>query len=136
MSQGASEMSEKADREIRMSSTEYVQTALQSRIAPPSIGSVKARIRHASRKLGWSHSRTKDTWYADPRIALRAEELRDVEQQTGLRYGREELRSVEQLINQADALLDGPEADFYRPFFTALRAVARIADRAGNQGEK
>lgn len=129
-------MSEKADREIRMSSTEYVQTALQSRIAPPSIGSVKARIRHASRKLGWSHSRTKDTWYADPRIALRAEELRDVEQQTGLRYGREELRSVEQLINQADALLDGPEADFYRPFFTALRAVARIADRAGNQGEK
>jgi len=79
-------MSEKADREIRMSSTEYVQTALQSRIAPPSIGSVKARIRHASRKLGWSHSRTKDTWYADPRIAL--------------------------------------------------RAVARIADRAGNQGEK
>lgn len=129
-------MSEKADREIRMSSTEYVQTALQSRIAPPSIGSVKARIRHASRKLGWSHSRTQDTWYADPRIALRAEELRDVEQQTGLRYGREELRSVEQLINQADALLDGPEADFYRPFFTALRAVARIADRAGNQGEK
>lgn len=129
-------MSEKADREIRMSSTEYVQTALQSRIAPPSIGSVKARIRHASRKLGWIHSRTKDTWYADPRIALRAEELRDVEQQTGLRYGREELRSVEQLINQADALLDGPEADFYRPFFTALRAVARIADRAGNQGEK
>lgn len=129
-------MSEKADREIRMSSTEYVQTALQSRIAPPSIGSVKARIRHASRKLGWSHSRTKDTWYADPRIAMRAEELRDVEQQTGLRYGREELRSVDQLINQADALLDGPEADFYRPFFTALRAVARIADRAGNQGEK
>jgi len=129
-------MSEKADREIRMSSTEYVQTALQSRIAPTSIGSVKARIRHASRKLGWSHSRTKDAWYGDPRIALRAEELRDVEQHTGLRYGREELRSVEQLINQADALLDGPEADFYRPFFTALRAVARIADRAGNQGEK
>jgi len=129
-------MSEKADREIRMSSTEYVQTALQSRIAPPSIGSVKARIRHASRKLGWSHSRTKDAWYADPRIALRAEELRDVEQHTGLRYGREELRSVEQLISQADALLDGTDEDFYRPFFTALRAVARIADRAGNQGEK
>lgn len=127
-------MSENRVEKSEMSSAEFVQYALQSNIAPPSIGSVKARIRHASRCLGWSASRTKDAWYADPRIALRADEIRDVEQRTGLRYAQQELRTVDELISRADALLDGNDTDFYRPFLAALRAVARIADRSRTQG--
>lgn len=124
-------MSETTSKKSEMSSAEFVQHALHSHIAPPPIGSVKARIRHAARRLGWSATRTKDAWYADPRIALRADEIRDVEQTTGLRYGLEEVRSIDELIARADSLLVGPHEDFYRPFFAALRAVARLADRAG-----
>lgn len=127
-------MSEKSvfqSEKSEMSSVEFVSYALRERVAPPSLGSVKARLRYASRALGWTASRTKDAWYADPRISISADELRAIEDKTGLRYGREELRSVEQLISQADAFLDGAEADFYRPFFAALRAVARLTDRTG-----
>lgn len=129
-------MSETTSKKSEMSSAEFVQNALQSHIAPPSIGSMKARIRHAARRLGWSASRTKDAWYADPRIAIRADEIRDVEQFTGLRYAQQELRTVDELISRADVLLDGPNEDFYRPFLAALRAVARIAHSARTEGGK
>lgn len=129
-------MSEFRVENSEMSSAEFVQSALQASIAPPQLGSVKARIRHASRPLGWSASRTKDAWYADPRIALRADEIRDVEQKTGLRYGREEIKTVDELIARADALLVGENADFYRSIFAALRSVARGSDstRTGSTG--
>lgn len=126
-------MPEKSDfqsEKSKMSSVEFVQYALRDKVAPPSIGSVKARQRHAQRRLGWSDSRIRDVWYADPRIAIKADELRAIEETTGLRYGRQELESIDHIIARADALLDGPEADFYRPFFDAHRAVARIADRS------
>jgi len=123
-------MSENAVEKSEMSSVEFTQYALRSHIAPPAIGSVKARLRHATRKLGWTPNRTKDAWYADPRISISADELRRIEEITGLHYGREELRSVEELISRADALLEGTDEDFHRPFLAALRAVARIADRS------
>jgi hypothetical protein len=128
------QMSEKSDfrSEVsEMSSVEFVQFALRDRVAPPSLGPVKARIRHAARRLSWTPSRTKDAWYADPRITIRADELRAIEEMTGLRYGREELRTVEDLISQADVLLMGADEDFHRPFAAALRAVARAFHRAG-----
>jgi hypothetical protein len=134
MEQTMSQKSEYRVEKSEMSSVEFVSHALRERVAPPSLGSVKARLRYASRALGWTSSRTKDAWYADPRISISADELRTVEDKTGLRYGREELRTVEQLIGQADALMDGAEADFYRPFFAALRAVARFAHRSGTEG--
>ena len=115
-----------------MTSVEFAQYALSERVAPPSLGSVKARIRHAVTimgRRGWSANRVKDNWYADPRISPNADEIRDLEEITGLRYGREELRSLEQLISKADAFLDGEEADFYRPFVDAFRAMARAFDR-------
>lgn len=62
-------MSEKSSEKSEMSSVEFVSDALRRRVAPPSVGAVKARIRHAARELGWTYSRTKDAWYADPRIA-------------------------------------------------------------------
>jgi hypothetical protein len=126
-------MSEKS--EIRaelteMSSVEFVSYALRERVAPPSLGSVKARLRYASRALGWTASRTKDAWYADPRISISADELRAVENKTGLHYGREELRTNDDLIARAEALMAGHEADFYSAFLAALRSVAGAAHRS------
>lgn len=40
--------------------------------------SVKAAISRASRRIGWSFSRTRAIWYADARIRLAAEELDDL----------------------------------------------------------
>lgn len=118
------------NREIsEMCAVEFTQYALRHHVAPPAIGSVKARQRLASRKLGWTPNRTKDAWYADPRISINADEIKKIEEVTGLRYGREELRSIDQLISRADALLDGSEADFFRPFVDAFRAMARAFDR-------
>ncbi|MCO5159651.1 MAG: hypothetical protein M9939_00825 [Mesorhizobium sp.] len=115
-----------------MSSVEFVQDALRQHVAPPGSGvSVGDRIRIASRRLRWGYSRTRDVWYADPRIKISADELRQVEENTGLRYGRKELRSIEEVIAKADALLVGEEADFYRPFVDAFRAMARALDRSG-----
>lgn len=122
-------MSEKPLEKSEMSSVEFVQYALRDHIAPPSIGSVKARWLHASRALKWSVSRVKDAWYADPRVSISADEIRKIEEKTGLRYGREELRSIEELIGRADAILSHTDEDFHRPFLAALRAVARLADR-------
>lgn len=127
-------MSEKQLEKSEMSSVEFVQYALRSHVAPPAIGSVKARWRHAARALGWSVNRVKDAWYADPRISIGADEIKKIEEKTGLRYGREELRSIDTLIARADALLDGPEADFFRPFVDAFRAMARAAHRPGTEG--
>jgi hypothetical protein len=127
-------MSEKQLEKSEMSSVEFVQDALRNHVAPPSIGSVKTRMRHAARRLGWSANRVKDAWYADPRISVGADEVRKIEETTGLRYGREELRSVEELISRADALLDGPEADFHRPFVDAFRAMARAFNRPRVEG--
>lgn len=118
-----------------MSSVEFVQDALRERVAPPSIGSVKARIRHASRRLGWTPSRTKAAWYADPRISISADELRVVEETTGLRYGRQELHEIDAYIARADALLEGPDAHFYRAFVDAFRAFHRTLVSSRTEGE-
>lgn len=117
-----------------MSCVEFVQSALRERVAPPSFGSTKARIRFASRTLGWSANRTKDAWYADPRISISADELREIERKTGLRYAQEELRTNDDLIAKASALLVGHEADFYSAFFAALRSLARPHHRTGIEG--
>lgn len=122
-------MSENTVEKSEMSAVEFTQYALRNHVAPPSIGSVKARWLHAARSLKWRVSRVKDAWYADPRISISADEIRTIEEKTGLRYGREELRSIDELINRADALLMGADEDFHRPFLAALRAVARLADR-------
>lgn len=126
-------MSDKVVKKF-MSSVAFAQHALRDRIAPASIGSIKARIRHASRKLGWTDSRTRECWYARQRVRISADELTKIEEITGLRYGQQELRSIETIIARADTLLDGPEADFFRPFVAALRAMAGFADRAGTEG--
>jgi len=60
MEQMMSRKPENRSENSKMSSVEFVSSTLRERVAPPSLGSTKARIRHASRRLGWSASRTKD----------------------------------------------------------------------------
>jgi hypothetical protein len=119
-------MSKKSDYRVEiseMSSVEFVSCALRERVAPPSLGSVKARVRHAARRLGGSPIRTKDCWYADPRISISADEIKKIEQETGLHYGRQELRTNDDLIAKAEALLG--DEDFISAFLAALRTLAR-----------
>lgn len=130
-------MSEKPSEKSKMSSVEFVQFGLQERIAPRSLGSVGRRLQHATRtmsKRGWSANRTKDCWYGDPRISPTADQVRDIEEITGLRYGRQELKEIDDLIARADAIMAGPEADIYRPFVAALRAFAGALHRPGTEG--
>lgn len=107
-----------------------VQPSQQSRrIAPMGIAASKGeRVVAAARLLKWKISRAKDVWYADERVSLKPRELRKIEELSGvtyLEYVRQEVRTNDDLIDQASALLVGHEADFYSAFFTALRAMAR-----------
>ncbi|TRB05824.1 hypothetical protein EXN61_11350 [Agrobacterium tumefaciens] len=116
-------MSEKRLEKSEMSSVDFASTALQRYVAPKGSGiNVKDRITKAARRLGWSVSRTKDVWYADPRVSISAEELRVIEEAAGVKYGRAQIRTIDDLISRADALLDGPNADYHRPFVDAFRA--------------
>lgn len=122
----------KSNRKIpKMSTVEFCQNALRDRIAPPSHGSVKARITAAARKLGWSISRTKDVWYADPRVSISADELHAIEKKTGVHYGREEARELEREIENATALLVAMQAGSPRTLAHALIQAARILARSG-----
>lgn len=122
-------MRESKSESTEMSSVEFVQYALQHHVAPPRQGPVKARLRSASRKLGWAYSRVRDAWYADPRIRISADELRTVEQLTGLRYGRQELKEIDAYIARSTALLEGQDEDFNSAFADALRAFYRALHR-------
>lgn len=123
-------MSEKASEKSEMSTAEFCQGALREEIAPPSFGSVMTRIRHASRKLGWSFSRTKDVWYADPRISIKPEELFRVEAVSGLTYARQEMRENDRAIERANALLAGHDPRLLRTLVAAVREAFGLRDRA------
>jgi hypothetical protein len=124
-------MPKKVSEKSEMSSVEFCQRALREHVAPPQIGSVKTRLRHAARRLNWSANRVKDAWYADPRISPSADEIRDLETLTGLRYGRQELREVDAYIARAEILLGNTDADFHGPFIAAMRAFFGALDRPG-----
>jgi hypothetical protein len=113
-----------------MSTVEFCQNAFRERIAPPSLGSVKARLLHATRKTGWSYYRVRDVWYGDRRISISAEELFHVEAISGLEYARREVRTNDDIIARAEALLDGQDPDFNSAFVAALRAFAGAFNRS------
>lgn len=123
-------MSENPLEKSEMSTVDFASEVLRKRIAPiGSAQSVSERIRLAARRLGWKHTRTKDVWYADPRVSISAKEMRDIEDRAGVKYGRAEVRSIEELIAKADALLEGPDSDFHRPFVAAFRAFVGALHR-------
>lgn len=124
MSKNPSEFSE-------MSELVFASQILKEQIAPRSVGDqIKARIRYASRKLGWSYSRTSDVWYADERISLKPRELRQIEDYTGIYYGRKEVQEIEDLINAAGSFFVGEDENFIRAFFAAFRTFKRSLDSA------
>lgn len=123
-------MSEKASEKSEMSTVEFCQRALRDEIAPPSFGNVSARIRKASRDLGWSYTRTKDAWYADPRISIKPAELFRVEAVSGLVYAREELRKNDVAIERATSLLGGEDTRLVRTLVAAFREALGIRNRA------
>lgn len=122
-------MSEKSSEKSEMSTVEFCQGALRQQIAPMSVGNVQRRIEIASRRLGWSYTRTKDTWYADPRISISPEELFRVEAVSGLHYARQEVRTNDAAIERATALLGGEDAHLFRSFFAAVLKVVGFQDR-------
>lgn len=119
-----------------MSDVTWASSTLRKYVAPPdSAQHVKDRIRRAARALGWEYERAKTIWYADERAAVRPRELRDLEQYTGLTYGRQELTEIDLLISRADAHLVGnQDKDFYRAFAAGLRAFTRALHRPGTPG--
>lgn len=128
-------MSEIQSEKFEMSCVEFASGALRNRIAPPSIApSVKARITKAARVLGWSASRTKDVWYGDPRVSIKADELKRVEAMSGLIYGQQELAYANDIIARADALLYGSDPDFHGAFVAAVRNYFGNGNRTGTKG--
>lgn len=106
-----------------MSELAFASSAMQKRIAPIGVAQyVEGRIAYAAQRLGWKVSRARSIWYKDERASIKPRELRRIEKVAGIRYGQEELRGVDTLISQADALLMGTDPDFAGAFVAALRA--------------
>lgn len=123
-------MSELESEKSEMSTVEFCQGALRDRIAPRNIGNVQRRIEIAARKLGWSYTRTKDTWYADPRISIKPDELFRVEAVSGLQYARQEMRTNDAAIERATALLGGEDTHLIRTLVAAVFSAIGLRDRA------
>lgn len=123
-------MPEKASEKSEMSTVEFCQRALREEIAPPNIGNVQARIRASARLLGWSYTRTKDAWYADPRISIKPDELFRIEAVSGLSYARQEMRKNDRAIERAEALLSGEDTRLIRTLVAAVREAFGLRDRA------
>ena len=123
------------DPKIQMSEISWASEQLRTYVAPPTVsGGVKGRIGRAARALGWSYERAKSVWYADERVALRPRELRQIEQYTGLQYGRKELGELDAAIARANTLLMGQDEDFVSAFIDALGTFASALDRARTKG--
>jgi hypothetical protein len=128
-------MSENTSEKSEMSELVWASQMMRERIAPPGTGASKGeRLRAAARLLRWKFSRAKDVWYADDRVSLKPQELRKIEEITGVKYGRKEVDKLDQLISRADALLESPNEDFYRPFIDAFRQALRAVARTGTEG--
>lgn len=124
-------MPEKASEKKEMSVAAFCQDALQNEIAPMSLGKVQTRIVIAARALGWSYTRTKDVWYADPKISIRGHELRHVEDVSGLVYhARQEVQKNDDAIAKATALLGGEDAHLVRPLVAAFLKMVGLQNRA------
>lgn len=102
----------------------------------------KGRMAKLAKALGFGHRRVRALYQNEEGVSVRADEMAVIE---ALAEARHEYRDLAQLAASLQALLFGPEADFYRPQVDAIRAAlvpssggaaARgAADGAGNRGE-
>ena len=117
----SSENSEMYESELAFSSR-----VMRDYIAPAGSADSKGeRLLNAANRLRWKYSRAKSVWYADDRVSLKPREMRKIEEVSGVKYGRQEVDELDQIISRADALLEGNDPDFYRPFRDALRQALR-----------
>ncbi|MBP1091922.1 hypothetical protein [Bradyrhizobium diazoefficiens] len=93
--------------------------------------SVKSILRRLARRLkNWKPSRIKDVWYADPRVAIRGEELEQLRAMVGPRdQGATldeltELRSTVARLARYESLLERIDAEFFGPQVSATRDQA------------
>lgn len=125
-------MSEKSSEKSEMSELVWASQMLRECIAPPgAAGSKSERIHAAARALRWKFSRAKSVWYADERTSIKPREIRKIEEITGVKYGREEVYEIDQLIERADALLASRQAYSGSAVAAALRALIGALDRPG-----
>jgi hypothetical protein len=113
-----SEMSEYLSEKSEMSSVTEAATLIRKAAEPRPIGdSVKAAIRRAAQRLGFSFSRSKDIWYGDAR-RIDADEM-------------DALRSLATRYANIAATLRHQDEDFYR---TQADALEYFANRIGGLG--
>ena len=115
-----------------MQALEFCKEALHTRVAPPTYGSVKARINRCARHLKWSPSRVRDVWYADPRVSLKAEELKQIERESGISYARKEIEELEHIERKLVELL-GQDQGFRSLIAGAVREALRSMVGPGSQ---
>lgn len=119
-----SEMSEKRSERSEMSSVSEASLLIRRVAEPRPIGdSVKAAIRRAAQRLGFSFSRTKDIWYQDARRI-------DAHEMDALRGLAERYANIATTLRHQDE-------DFYRTQADALEYFANRlggVDSAGNRG--
>lgn len=128
-------MSKKLLEKSEMSELVWSSQMMRERIAPPGCAPSKGeRIREAARLLRWKYSRAFSVWYADERVSLKPRELRQIEELTGVRYGKQEVAETDALIERATALLQRPNPRVHRSFFAALRTFVGSLDRTGTEG--
>jgi hypothetical protein len=117
-----SEMSEKLSGKSEMSSVGEAATLIRQAAEPRPVGdSVKAAIRRAAMRLGFSFSRSKDIWYGDAR-RIDAGEM-------------DALRGLAARYANIAATLRHQDEDFYRAQADALEYFAHRlggVDRAGD----
>ncbi|PWJ80606.1 hypothetical protein C7441_112148 [Pseudaminobacter salicylatoxidans] len=114
-----------------MSELVFASRMMREVIAPPGIaGSKSERVREAARRLRWKYSRALSVWYADERVSLKPHELREIEEASGVRYGKQEVSEIDELISRAGALLESQDADFHGAFIAAVRAFAGALARS------
>jgi hypothetical protein len=81
----------------------------------------KGRLRELSKRLtNWTDRRVRAVYNSERGVSLRADEAADIE--ALIEEARHEYRDLAQLAASLQALLYGPEADFYRPQVDAIRA--------------
>lgn len=125
---------EKYSEFSKMSGVHQASEILQQRIAPVGLcQSVAERIRHASRKLGWSYSRTKEIWYRNAR-AIQYEEMLKAKEVAGLADGKQELTEVEALIAKSDQLLDRRDPVVRRAIRAGFRAFLGTLNKSRIEG--
>lgn len=127
--------SEFTSEKSEMSELVFASRMMRERIAPAGSADSKGeRIRNAANTLRWKYSRAKAVWYADDRTSIKPRELRKIEEISGVKYGKQEVDELDQIISRADALLEGNDPDFYRPFRDALRQALRAVASSRTEG--